>query len=133
MPSLATVAIEFDAGHDVIDPHLHHFRFEVGAVGSPASSGPTEGMVLDFRLLREALATHVRRPLEGRMLVGPDEGELSANCGLPILQFPVRPTAEHLAKWAYDRLVENLPASDADRIECVTLWETPYAAGSYRP
>ena len=133
MPSLATVVIDFDAGHDVINPHLHHFRLEVNAVGPPACTGPTEGMVLDFRVLREALTSHVQRPLEGRMLVGPDDTPLASDCGMPVLEMPVRPTAEYLAEWAYDRLVEHLAPADAGLIESVTLWETPNAAGSYRP
>ena len=133
MTSTAIVAVEFDAGHDVLNPHDHHYRVEVNAVGPTRSDGPTEGMVVDFRLITRVLTEHVKRPLEGRMIVGP--GELS-NHDLPDEErydFPTRPTAELMARWAYEQLVENLSTNDAQLIERVTVWETPYAAGSYQP
>ena len=133
MTSTAIVAVEFDAGHDVLNPHDHRFRVEVHAVGSTDSGGPTDGMVVDFRLMTRALTEHVKRPLQGRMLVGPEE--LSSH-DLPDekrYDFPTRPTAELMARWAYEQLVEHLGTSDAQLIERVTVWETPYAAGSYQP
>lgn len=125
---------EFDAGHDVLTPHRHTFRVRVECAGPIQSDGPSEGMVIDFRLLAAAARRTVRAELDGRMLT--DDPELAAalrsqSVDVALVEF--RPTVEHLARYCFERLADELPSAEAATIRRVVIWENDACMASYEP
>ncbi len=91
--------------------HGHSYRFEVAVAGPLQSSGPAQGMVVDF----DDLATLVGPLVVDRL------DHSSLNDLLP------NPTAEHIALWIWDELAPALP-----QLVEVVVWETPTACAIAR-
>lgn len=127
---------EFDGGHLVLDAHRHHFRVRVRCAGELDDRGPTSGMVVDFRVLANLLDRRIRRELEGFMLVDESEADALAGVdqleGLPVKTMPFRPTVEHLARWCYEQVTEELSPGHADKIESVEVWENERCMAAFR-
>ena len=92
--------------------HGHSYRFEVALSGPLQTSGPSQGMVLDF----DDLETLVGETIVSKL----DHAHL--NDVMP------NPTAEHIALWIWDALGSQLPA-----LAEVVVWETPTACAIVRP
>jgi len=94
--------------------HGHSYRVEVELEGDPRSEGegaPDEGMVLDFSALSAIWKRAVHARLDHRFLndVIPDRVT----------------TAENIAAWILDELVNEFERQDLDAaVAAVTVWET---------
>lgn len=152
--------IEFDAGHRVPEhkskcssPHGHRYKV-VAKVGSRtlAPSGSSTGMVADFGDISDLLRVKVHDVLDhGWILYEGDaemrealrvrelpevEGHVVFNsAGWKIIPFPYTPTAENIAKWAYEELVFDIDnMSTADHViwlDGVIVYETPKSAAVF--
>ena len=102
MRTTITVALTFAAAHQLPDHkgkcsrlHGHTYGLEVTVEGTPQSSGPASGMVMDFADLRERV---------GRLIVDRLDHQLLNDL------FEQVPTTESVAAWAFDQLLaEGLP------------------------
>ncbi|GAC1655662.1 MAG: 6-carboxytetrahydropterin synthase QueD [Vulcanimicrobiaceae bacterium] len=83
--------------------HGHSYRLDVAVSGPLQTSGPAQGMVLDFDEIAAVVDADVIEVLDHRSL-----NELLEN-----------PTCEEIAVWIWDRLKERLSGLDE-----VILWET---------
>jgi 6-pyruvoyltetrahydropterin/6-carboxytetrahydropterin synthase len=91
-----TVAATFAAAHRLPDHagkcvrlHGHTYGLEVTVEGTPQSSGPAAGMVMDFAELRARVSELVVEPLDHQLL-----NDL----------FVFVPTVEAVAGWAFEQL-----------------------------
>jgi len=91
-----TVTTTFAAAHRLPDHegkcrrlHGHTYGLEVSVEGTPQSTGPAAGMVMDFADLRARVAEVIVEPLDHRLL-----NEV----------FEFVPTVEALAAWAFESL-----------------------------
>ena len=98
MRTTITVGATFAAAHRLPDHegkcvrlHGHTYGLEVTVEGTPQTSGPAAGMVMDFAELRTQVSRAVVERLDHQML-----NEL----------FDFVPTTEAVAAWAFERLVE---------------------------
>ncbi len=102
--------------------HGHNYRVEVTVSGHEL--GPS-GMLVDFRELKGALSQVLGR-LDHRCLNDDiddfAEGQLN-------------PTAENVARWAYERLGEALEEAGDGRLGIVhvRVWESDKTAATYAP
>ena len=115
MAALLEVGREFtfDSAHYLPDyhgscerMHGHTYRLEVRVRGAAGS----DGMVLDFKEIEAAVNQQVLAALDHRLL----------NDILP------QPTAENIAVWIWNRLIDRLPLCE------VRLWESPTSFAVYR-
>jgi len=98
MKTTITVAATFAAAHLLPDHegkcsrlHGHTYGLEVTVEGTPQTSGPAAGMVMDFADLRARVTEAIIEPLDHQLL-----NDL----------FVFAPTAEAMAEWAFERLRE---------------------------
>ena len=88
--------------------HGHNYELEVSVEGE---IDPATGFVLDIAVLRQLLEECVVAPLDHK------------NLNLDVPWFAERnPTAEQIAVFCWDQLVDRLPAG---RLANIRLWETP--------
>ena len=99
MKTTITVALTFAAAHRLSQHegkcsrlHGHTYGLEVTVQGTPQTSGPGKGMVMDFAELRERVNRLIVEPLDHQLL-----NDL----------FEQEPTTEAVAAWAYERLEED--------------------------
>jgi 6-pyruvoyltetrahydropterin/6-carboxytetrahydropterin synthase len=99
MKTTVTVSLTFAAAHRLPDHegkcarlHGHTYGLEVTVAGTPQAKGPAKGMVMDFAELRERVARLVVEPLDHRLL-----NDL----------FEEAPTAEAVAAWVFERVMED--------------------------
>ncbi|MCX5832309.1 MAG: 6-carboxytetrahydropterin synthase QueD [Deltaproteobacteria bacterium] len=95
--------------------HGHNFIVEVTLAASTLSK---EGLLLDFRILKE---------WTDEILDSLDHKYLNE---LPYFQ-NVNPSAENLARFLHDRIDEKAAAQNI-AVPCVTVWESENARASYR-
>jgi len=119
------VESEFSAAHklrgydgDCERLHGHNYRVAATVVGEALEDS---GMLVDFRVLREALSS-VLGELDHRCLNDdvPAFGSGGAN-----------PTAENIARWTAEELRARLPRSV--RVARVTVWESERSSAAYLP
>ena len=107
----------FEAAHQIrqgeaLEPlHGHSYRLRITVAGTP---GPDE-LVVDFREVDEIVQERVLRYLDYGLI----------NDIMP------QPTAENLALWVWDRLVEHLKGENFRLFE-VRVFETPERFVYYR-
>ncbi len=99
MRTTITVRTTFAAAHQLLDHegkcqrlHGHTYGLEVTVEGTPQSSGPATGMVMDFAELRQRVRESVVQPLDHQLLND-------------VLGFA--PTSEAVAAWAFGRLKDT--------------------------
>ena len=154
-PILISKQIELDYGHTLPNHYsfcnqLHGHRGKVIATVkgnvSTTSGASDEGMVLDFKFLKELMMEKIHAPLDhGFAVWEKDNGIITINFEEETLEVTTLafvnsrnkkvlitsepPTAEYLAKWAYYQLLPHIPA----HIELVkTEWyETPNSIATY--
>lgn len=139
--------IEIDAGHRVpghtskcAHPHGHRYRFTVFCQGEIVTTpgDPEEGMLTDFGFLKQLLMDRIDADLDHRFLMyrqDPLLGPARAAFGDSIIVFPYIPTAENLARWAYERLEAPIRMRSGGRIRlsAVQVDETPTSSAIYSP
>lgn len=128
----------FDSAHFLTDyygkcENLHGHRWRVVAyLRAPelGGDGTMRDMVVDFGVFKRALRA-LTEELDHTFLV--EEGSLAADTmsclereGFSLTVLPFRTTAENLARWFCDRLVEGgLPCAQVD------VYETPLNCATY--
>jgi 6-pyruvoyltetrahydropterin/6-carboxytetrahydropterin synthase len=133
--------IEFDAGHRVPNhkskcrnPHGHRYRVQA-VVEGPLGDEPgvsSEGMVVDFSDLK-ALLTDLHDRYDHGFIIYDEDNELWKRlngAGWKLIGVPFVPTAENLARDAYDYINDHMNWPDC-RLVRVNVWETPTSIASY--
>jgi len=99
MKTTISVSLTFAAAHQLPDHegkcarlHGHTYGLEVTVEGTPQTSGPAAGMVMDFADLRARVSRLIVDRLDHQLL-----NEL----------FEQAPTTEAVAAWAFERLRED--------------------------
>ena len=104
--------------------HGHTGRLVVEIEGTP---DPTTGMVMDFSDLKAVLQP-VRQRLDHVLILNVEFDSFLIEAlrpfGFHITAFPFEPTAENLAKWAYNELRTSLPVSRVIFYETLNNWAT---------
>lgn len=134
--------IELDYGHTLPNHYsfcnqIHGHRARViatveGEVSQEKGSSE-QGMVMDFSFLKKALMDGVHAKLDHGFAVWKDDKEdlefiVRRNKKVLITEEP--PTAEYLAKWAYNEVGILLPKKV--NLEVLTWYETPNSWAEYR-
>lgn len=141
-----TRRFEFDAGHRIPNHesrcrHLHGHRYalEVTLIGEPVPEAgrSDEGMVLDFSALKALVHETVVDPWDHAFLVHRDDALVRSLLErIPdhrTVVLDAVPTAENLARIAYELLSERLHLAHGDRLRLsrVRLYETPNCWADY--
>ena len=118
-----TAELQFDAAHSLrgydgkcARLHGHGYRVQVTIEGSELDD---LGMLIDFRRVKATCREIV------------DELDHAHLNELPAFR-QTNPTCENLARHLCERLSEVLD-DERVRVACVTVWETPTSAVTYRP
>jgi 6-pyruvoyltetrahydropterin/6-carboxytetrahydropterin synthase len=119
-----TADADFSSGHylrnytgNCENPHGHNYKVRVTLAGTELD---VAGLLLDFRLLKQALRPVIDR-LDHKMI---NEVE-------PFTE--INPSAENLAKYFYDQTSEQVTTMTTGRVhvkEC-TIWETDTTTATY--
>lgn len=140
-----TRIIEWDMGHRVPNhkskcrnPHGHRYRLELTITGdlvnTPGDSA--EGMVHDFGDVKQAMVEHIHDVLDHGFMLAEEDHHLIAslqqcNQDFRLIIVPFIPTAERIAQWCFEQLLDVFPASM--QISRVRLFETPNSWADYIP
>jgi len=136
-----TKSIELDYGHTLPNHysfcsqiHGHRAKVEATVEGevSDKVGDSNQGMVLDFKFLKQALMTKVHDVLDHGFAVWKDDKEdlefiVKRNSKVLITDEP--PTAEYLAKWAYHQIQTELPGGL--KLNKIKWYETPTSFATY--
>lgn len=136
-----TKNIELDYGHTLPNHYsfcnqIHGHRAKIqatieGEIVTDANSS-SQGMVMDFSILKEIMMTYVHGALDHGFAVWKDDTVdkiFITNRNTKYLITDEPPTAEYLAKWAYNTICRFLP-SDI-RLISVRWFETPNSWADY--
>ncbi|MBN1279881.1 MAG: 6-carboxytetrahydropterin synthase [Chlorobium sp.] len=133
--------IEIDYGHTLPNSfsfcnQLHgHRGVVVATVEGPViqrERDGEEGMVMDFKFLKDIMVRHIHDVLDHGFAVWKDDREdlefiLKRNTRVLITDEP--PTAECLARWAFNQIRNKLP--NEVQLKEVTWYETPNNWATY--
>ena len=122
--------------------HGHRYRFEVEIEGDTVqeSGVSEEGMLMDFSDVSDILMKHVHDVVDHAFIVF--EGDLDAKraCeamgeGHRTVVVPFIPTAENLAKWAFEQVEPHISTAYGNRLRLVAMHvrETPKSTASWIP
>ena len=133
--------VETDTGHRVPNHksrcknmHGHRYRWEVELEGEVVTQGGSsdEGMLMDFCDVSEILNRHIHDLVDHAFIVYAGDNEAIAALsqlgdGHKTLIVPFVPTAENLAKWAYEQVEPHIKTSygNALRLHAFHVRETP--------
>ena len=141
--------VETDTGHRVPNHkskcrhmHGHRYRFEAEIEGDTVqeSGVSEEGMLMDFSDVSDILMKHVHDVVDHAFIVF--EGDLDARraCeamgeGHRTVVVPFIPTAENLAKWAFEQVEPHISTAYGNRLRLVAMHvrETPKSTASWIP
>ena len=139
--------VETDTGHRVPNHkskckhiHGHRYRFEAEIEGEIITSKGVseEGMLIDFSDVSEILKIHVHDVIDHAFIVSNEDKEL-----LELLKqmptehrtviVPFIPTAENLAKWAFEQVHPHIQTSYSNTLKLVAMHcrETPKSTASW--
>ena len=141
--------VETDSGHRVPNHkskcrhlHGHRYRWEAEVEGDVVSeSGVSEeGMLIDFSDLSDILEQHIHDVVDHAFLVYAGDAEtLDALAHMGdehrTVVLPFIPTAENLAKWAYEQIQPHIKSAYGNRLRLAAmhLRETPKSWATWRP
>jgi len=119
-----TIEETFAAGHALRNyrgkcenVHGHNYRCQVTLEGAELDS---IGLLVDFVELKKVV-----------------HGVLDRMDHQWLNEFPpfdvLNPSAENMAKYIYDEVMEGLKTRDGVRVGAIRLWETDTASATYRP
>ena len=141
--------VETDTGHRVPNHkskcrhmHGHRYRFEAEIEGDvvDASGVSEEGMLMDFSDVNSILMTHVHDIIDHAFVVY--EGDMLARSACELMGdghrtvvVPFIPTAENLAKWAFEQVEPHIKTSYRNKLRLVAMHvrETPKSTASWYP
>ena len=117
--------------------HGHNYKMEVTAVAQGNNAvkelGPAEGMVVDFKDLKQFVNKAIVNPLDHATMIWEDSKDpfehdlyaLLRKYNKKVMVVAYRPTAENMAMDFMSKLNTILNETEADfRIEKIKLWET---------
>ena len=141
--------VETDTGHRVPNHkskcrhmHGHRYRFEAEIEGDTVTeSGVSEeGMLMDFSDVSAILMEHVHDVVDHAFGVYEDEIHARKACeamgeGHRTVVVPFIPTAENLAKWAFEQVEPHISTAYGNRLRLVAMHvrETPKSTASWIP
>jgi 6-pyruvoyltetrahydropterin/6-carboxytetrahydropterin synthase len=139
-----TRKIEFDAGHRIPNHeskcrnlHGHRYVLEVtveGPVVITGSGRSDEGMVIDYGSLKSIATQHIGEPWDHALLLW-DQDPIRRGLNLPpyhkTVLLPVVPTAENLARIAFETLDAVFKKAGVLKLVQVRLYETPNCWADY--
>lgn len=130
-----TKRIELDYGHTLMRHHgfcsqIHGHRGKVEATIegniNEEQGNSSQGMVLDFGILKQIMMSEVHAVLDHAFAVWKDDEadlEFIKQRNSRYLVTPEPPTAEFLAKWSYEVILAKLPVGI--KLLSVRWYETP--------
>ena len=140
--------IETDTGHRVPNHkskckhlHGHRYRFEAEIEGDvvQTSGVSDEGMLMDFSDISAILTKHVHDVVDHAFVVyeGDKEGREACNAmgsEHRTVVVPFIPTAENLAKWAFEAVHPHIQSIYGNRLQLVAMHcrETPKSIATWR-
>tara|TARA_B100001741_G_C16419073_1_gene535280 strand:+ start:235 stop:693 length:459 start_codon:yes stop_codon:yes gene_type:complete len=141
--------VETDTGHRVPNHkskcrhlHGHRYRFEAEIEGDVVTveGVSDEGMLMDFSDISAILMEHVHDVIDHAFVVyeGDEDGRKACSMmgdGHRTVVVPFIPTAENLAKWAFDAVAPHITSSYGNRLKLVAMHcrETPKSIATWRP
>ena len=139
--------VETDTGHRVPNHkskcrhfHGHRYRFEAEIEGDivETSGVSEEGMLMDFSDVSKILTVHIHDVVDHAFVVYEgDEEAINLLSGLPpehrTVIVPFIPTAENLAKWAFEQVQPHIRTAygNALRLVAMHVRETPKSWASW--
>lgn len=141
--------VETDTGHRVPNHkskcrhmHGHRYRWEAELEGEVVTSSGVseEGMLMDFSDVSAILTTHIHDVVDHAFVVF--KGDTLARTALEAMGSDHRtvivefiPTAENLAKWAYEQVAPHIVSAYGNRLRLAALHvrETPKSWATWRP
>ena len=139
--------IETDTGHRVPNHkskcrhmHGHRYRFEAEIEGDVVqqSGVSDEGMLMDFSDISEILTVHIHDIVDHAFVVY--ENDSQALEALKCMDdthrtvvVPFIPTAENLAKWAFDQVQPHIVSAYGNKLKLVAMHvrETPKSVATW--
>lgn len=141
--------VETDTGHRVPNHkskcrhmHGHRYRFEVEIEGDivTESGVSEEGMLIDFSDVSAILMEHVHDIIDHAFVIyqGDEKGRNACDAmgeDHRTVIVPFIPTAENLAKWAFEQVEPHITTSYGNRLKLVAMHvrETPKSSATWRP
>jgi len=140
--------VETDTGHRVPNHkskcrnmHGHRYRWEVELEGEVVSQEGTseEGMLMDFSDISMILERHIHDVVDHAFIVYEEDAEvleaLSKVQGQKTLEVPFVPTAENLAKWAFEQVNPHIKTAYGNSIRLLAFHvrETPKSWACWAP
>ena len=141
--------IETDTGHRVPNHkskcrhlHGHRYRFEAEIEGDVVTTSGVseEGMLMDFSDISKILTVHVHDVVDHAFVVFEGDAEAKEACRIMgdthrTVIVPFIPTAENLAKWAFDQVDPHIKSVYGNRLRLVAMHcrETPKSLATWRP
>tara|TARA_X000001036_G_scaffold411542_1_gene424351 strand:- start:732 stop:1181 length:450 start_codon:yes stop_codon:yes gene_type:complete len=141
--------VETDTGHRVPNHkskcrhlHGHRYRFEAEIEGDVVTveGVSDEGMLMDFSDISAILMEHVHDVIDHAFVVyeGDEDGRKACSMmgdGHRTVVVPFIPTAENLAKWAFDAVAPHISSTYGNRLKLVAMHcrETPKSIATWRP
>ena len=142
--------IEFDAGHRVSthgskcrNPHGHRYKVRVTCKGSIIDdpNRADHGMLVDFGDLKGIMNEKIHDVLDHGFIVWQDDmvvremmTPFAEKMEWLMIVFPYMPTAENIARWAWEQLENEIKSRFGGDLELeeVAVWETPTSVAYYR-
>lgn len=140
--------VETDTGHRVPNHkskcrhfHGHRYRFEAEIEGDVVTDRGVsdEGMLIDFSDVSYILTKYVHDVIDHAFVVY--DGDEEGKAALSLLKndhrtyvVPFIPTAENLAKWAFEQVKPHIKSSYGNKLRLVAMHvrETPKSWASWR-
>lgn len=141
--------IETDTGHRVPNHkskckhlHGHRYRFEAEIEGDVVQTQGVsdEGMLMDFSDISAILTEHIHDVVDHAFVVyeGDELGQLACKAmgeEHRTVVVPFIPTAENLAKWAFEAVHPHIRSVYGNQLRLVAMHcrETPKSTATWRP
>jgi 6-pyruvoyltetrahydropterin/6-carboxytetrahydropterin synthase len=122
--------------------HGHRYRFEAEIEGDTVQETGVseEGMLMDFSDVSAILMEHVHDIVDHAFVVYEGDSEARKACeamgeGHRTVVVPFIPTAENLAKWAFEQVQPHISTAYGNRLKLVAMHvrETPKSTASWVP
>tara|TARA_B110000881_G_C18394250_1_gene422639 strand:- start:425 stop:796 length:372 start_codon:yes stop_codon:yes gene_type:complete len=122
--------------------HGHRYRFEAEIEGDTVQETGVseEGMLMDFSDVSAILMEHVHDIVDHAFVVYEGDSEARKACeamgeGHRTVVVPFIPTAENLAKWAFEQVQPHISTAYGNRLKLVAMHvrETPKSTASWFP
>jgi len=122
--------------------HGHRYRFEAEIEGDTVqeSGVSEEGMLMDFSDVSAILMEHIHDVVDHAFVVYEGDVEARKACeamgeGHRTVVVPFIPTAENLAKWAFEQVQPHISTIYGNRLKLVAMHvrETPKSTASWIP